>query len=487
MFVVSFVFLLVTQSVAGLESEVKNCGPSESCNDRASSSTVPDDQPLVHLDLLTPVVDMRFYVRATLIVSLAEDHWYHRAFRFAGVDLECVVDEWRFCQNPVDVPESWTCACSNKRVVGTSIMYRLFWYFPTVSAEYHGKEINASLEGEKLASGTMEVVDFTTSPAASDILCKNTHKQFSWSFTPSSKTLMSLFQVVGIEWFHIVQAKTMRSRLVARVKYDGNRNACEAVEGVGSCDGAQKISGLWRIYPTSVEARRDLIVSGVELGGQAITVLGQNPFLVRGQGEIPTTKLLIGNIPISVAESEIMDALGALGVALRSPIKDEHYRDEMGGLTRFKSGRREQSSSENGGGTNLAQTNEGNGRELVGNSESSVTAPDNSKQKVNRSATQRDEVSVHNSEKTAMIERARRVLISKQTTLDAFGAGVRRTRSAEGRTKRALNTPFEKERKKQKGERKEGGKECVSLEVNSEVEREKSPPVDWYDSEDAEA
>ncbi|GFS05761.1 hypothetical protein ElyMa_002946100 [Elysia marginata] len=118
-----------------------------------------------------------------------------------------------------------------------------------------------------------------------------------------------------------------------------------------------------------------------------------------------------------------MDALGALGVALRSPIKDKHYRDEMGGLTRFKSGRRfvyinipktplpkmmkvganftaylyyrEQSSGENGGGTNLAQTNEGKGREVVGNSDSSVTAPDSSKQKVDRSATQRDEDSTY--------------------------------------------------------------------------------------------
>ncbi|GFR90758.1 hypothetical protein ElyMa_002575700 [Elysia marginata] len=114
-----------------------------------------------------------------------------------------------------------------------------------------------------------------------------------------------------------------------------------------------------------------------------------------------------------------MDALGALGVALRSPIKDEHYRDEMGGLTHFKSSRRfvyinipktplpkmmkvganftaylyyrEQSSSENGGGTNLAQTNEGKGRELVGNNDNSGTAPSDSKQKVDRSATQHDE------------------------------------------------------------------------------------------------
>ncbi|GFS13462.1 hypothetical protein ElyMa_006722700 [Elysia marginata] len=97
--------------------------------------------------------------------------------------------------------------------------------------------------------------------------------------------------------------------------------ACEAVAGVGSCDGAQKISGLWRIYPTSVEARRDLIVSGVELGGQAITVLGQNPFLVRGLGEIPTTKLLIGNIPISVAESEIIETFSTRTVSHYAYVK----------------------------------------------------------------------------------------------------------------------------------------------------------------------
>ncbi|GFS15882.1 hypothetical protein ElyMa_004944700 [Elysia marginata] len=226
--------------------------------------------------------------------------------------------------------------------------------------------------------------------------------------------------------------------------------ACEAVARVGSCDGAQKISGLWRIYPTSVEARRDLILSEVGLGQQAITVLGQNPFLVRGQEGIPTTKLIIGNVPTLVAQSKIMDALG---VVLRSPIKDEHHRDDMGELTRFKTGRRfiyvnmpktplpkmmrvganftgylyyrVQSKGENEGGINWAQINEGKVHiKVVGNSDSSNTAPDKSKQKVDRSATQHDEVSAHNTEKNDMIERARKVLIFKQTALDAIGAGV---------------------------------------------------------------
>ncbi|GFR60236.1 hypothetical protein ElyMa_001817200 [Elysia marginata] len=148
---------------------------------------------------------------------------------------------------------------------------------------------------------------------------------------------------------------------------------------------------------------------------------------------------------------------------------------------------REQSSSGNGGGTTLAQTNEEKGHEVVRKSDSSGTALDMSKQKVDRSATQHGEVIAHNAEKSAMIERARRVLISKQITLDVSETWVRRTRSAEGRTKRVLNTPLKKERNKQKGEREEGGKESARLQVDSEVEREKSPPVDRYASEDAEA
>ncbi|GFR90761.1 hypothetical protein ElyMa_002575800 [Elysia marginata] len=63
--------------------------------------------------------------------------------------------------------------------------------------------------------------------------------------------------------------------------------ACEAVAGVGSCDGAQKTSGLWCIYPTSVEARRDLIVPGVEWGGQAITFSVKTPSLYADRERFP--------------------------------------------------------------------------------------------------------------------------------------------------------------------------------------------------------
>ena len=69
-----------------------------------------------------------------------------------------------------------------------------------------------------------------------------------------------------------------------------------------------------------------------------MTVLDTNPFLTHSDG--PTTKLIIGNVPISVANSEIEKGLKELDVCLRSPFKEETYRDSEGRTTRFKTGRR---------------------------------------------------------------------------------------------------------------------------------------------------
>ena len=54
----------------------------------------------------------------------------------------------------------------------------------------------------------------------------------------------------------------------------------------------------------------------------------------------PTTRLTIGNVFLSTANSEIENALDKLGVVRRSPIRFECLRDKNGGLTSFKSGRR---------------------------------------------------------------------------------------------------------------------------------------------------
>ena len=114
--------------------------------------------------------------------------------------------------------------------------------------------------------------------------------------------------------------------------------ACEALTDVGSIDGAQLISGLWRIYPLSAAARLQLISKGISFRGQAVTVLDTNLFLTHSDG--PTTKFIIGNIPISVANSEIEKGLMELDVCLRPPFMEETYRDSEGRTARFKTGRR---------------------------------------------------------------------------------------------------------------------------------------------------
>ena len=65
----------------------------------------------------------------------------------------------------------------------------------------------------------------------------------------------------------------------------------------------------------------------------------KNPFIVQSTDgkELPATKLIIGNIPLSYSNDEIE---GKLGCKPRSEMLMERDRDEKGGLTRWLTGRR---------------------------------------------------------------------------------------------------------------------------------------------------
>ncbi|GFR60185.1 hypothetical protein ElyMa_005401800 [Elysia marginata] len=88
--------------------------------------------------------------------------------------------------------------------------------------------------------------------------------------------------------------------------------------------------GLWRVYPSSAEARIALIINGVGVREQAINVLEKSPFIVTGDHDTPVAKLIIGNLPLSLSNSEIEVALRKIGVKFRSQLREEHYRDEEG-------------------------------------------------------------------------------------------------------------------------------------------------------------
>ena len=114
--------------------------------------------------------------------------------------------------------------------------------------------------------------------------------------------------------------------------------ACEK-SAPGGIYGTQKIKGLWRIYTWSREARDQLLIKGITFNKIHISISDANPNIV--DNSVETVKLIIGNIPMSVANSEIEKVLKSLpDVTFKSKLFDESYRDEDGKLTAFKSGRR---------------------------------------------------------------------------------------------------------------------------------------------------
>lgn len=123
---------------------------------------------------------------------------------------------------------------------------------------------------------------------------------------------------------------------------------CSAAEkscGFETIEGAQHIRGLWRIYPKTTNARVTLPTKGLILRSTLVTPKDDNPFLVRennpnGDKEVPTTKLIVGDIPISCSNDEIVASLDKLKVKQRSRVIEEKGRDDKGKLTRWKTGRR---------------------------------------------------------------------------------------------------------------------------------------------------
>lgn len=120
---------------------------------------------------------------------------------------------------------------------------------------------------------------------------------------------------------------------------------CAAIErktGFNTIEGAQRIGGLWRIYPRDGKTRQKILIEGFVMRGVSVTVMDRNPFIVKtkdGEVEEPTTKLIISNIPLSVSDSDILGTIKGIAT-VRSQLIHEKDRDEKGRLTHWKTGRR---------------------------------------------------------------------------------------------------------------------------------------------------
>ena len=121
--------------------------------------------------------------------------------------------------------------------------------------------------------------------------------------------------------------------------------AMETVVGPNKVDGSIRISGLWRLQVKDEKSRSLLLRMGLPIRGLNCTVLSKNPYHI---GDEESVKLIVGNLPFSIAEDEIRKALISIGVNVGSSLQWEHYREEkdpnnpdkIQGLTSFKTGRR---------------------------------------------------------------------------------------------------------------------------------------------------
>ena len=115
--------------------------------------------------------------------------------------------------------------------------------------------------------------------------------------------------------------------------------AVEKVTGKDTVEGVQRMGDLYRIYLKNQNARDTALVNGISYNNCSISLLSHNPFQVRDQNT-NTTKIFIGNVPLSVDDSEIERALLEQGVVFKSALKFETYRTPDGKWTHFKTGRR---------------------------------------------------------------------------------------------------------------------------------------------------
>ena len=114
--------------------------------------------------------------------------------------------------------------------------------------------------------------------------------------------------------------------------------AIEDVCGRGKIEGAQRIGKLFRIYVKCEKARDKLAIEGFTFKGRHVSFHTRNPFTVNDEPD--TVKIIIGGVPLSVANSEFERALLDLDINIISDIKFENYRDKDGKWTAYKTGRR---------------------------------------------------------------------------------------------------------------------------------------------------
>ena len=95
--------------------------------------------------------------------------------------------------------------------------------------------------------------------------------------------------------------------------------AAEEVAGPSTIDGATLISGLWRVYPLTENARLKLLTGNTVMGDISFRFESFNPYVHRKGGkETQGTRLTVSNLPFSYSNMAVEKNLTAAGYQLRS-------------------------------------------------------------------------------------------------------------------------------------------------------------------------
>ena len=117
--------------------------------------------------------------------------------------------------------------------------------------------------------------------------------------------------------------------------------AAENTSGRGSIRGAQRIRGLWRIYPCRQEARNKLLLEGMHLWRVQVSLLPIKPVhLTRPKQGETSYKTVGGKFPTWSGDHVIKTALKKQGCEMWSMVRKELAHDKNGKMTNWEMGRR---------------------------------------------------------------------------------------------------------------------------------------------------
>ena len=119
--------------------------------------------------------------------------------------------------------------------------------------------------------------------------------------------------------------------------------AAEKTAGEGSIFALHKYQGVFRLHTNTEAQRTKLLGIGFRYQGLRVLPVPVNPnsaIYINGK-EVPTSKLTISNIPLSVCDKDILFAVEEAGYELiTGNVSLECLRDQGGKLSRFRNGNR---------------------------------------------------------------------------------------------------------------------------------------------------